>query len=225
MIKGKNLSLAFLFSGMLSLSSAAMADFINLGNKLAFDQDSNRVWYTGFDLSGSYFDTDELLTHLPNSVVLDNGSVFLDWTIASVNEVNAIDFTNTSTFEAFYGDPVSSLASPRIFGGFTAETSSFTADLGGGSSIEVPLALWANRGVYYDASSESLHWYDDFTPGRNGAGLGPSDYWVDLLQSDRGPFWLVANVRSAPLSVPEPSTVFLLMAGLLGLAGFRKKSL
>lgn len=206
-----------LLLGLSFLATSSIADVIKADEKLAYDQDSGLIWYTGFDLEGSYFNTHEILRQLPNTVQMDNRSFFLEWTVASVYEVNTLDFTDKATFESFYGD-VETLADEHIFGGFTRETSSFEVEMGSGTTLNVPQALWVNRGVYYSPDTDTLNWYDDFFAGRDG--IGYSDYWVDLLQVNTGPFWLVAELHG----VPEPSSLFLLVGGLLGLAGFKRKS-
>lgn len=217
-MKTRTLSITGLLVLALSLlSTSAMAGLIKSGDKLGYDQNTNLMWYTAFDLSGSYFNTYDVLSVLPSTAELNGHSVFLSWSLASVHDVNTLDFTNKTVFETFYDAPASSMNSHKIFGGFTRETLSDTMQMYS-TSIDVPHALWVNRGVYYDAWADTLDWYDDYVAGHNG-GAGYSDPWIDLLQANVGTFWLVANVHS----VPEPSTVVLLLAGLLGLGLARRK--
>lgn len=196
------------FSALSFLSLPASAGLINSGDKLGYDQTTNLMWYTAFDLSGSYFNTYDVLSQLPNSTELNGNAVYLSWSLASLQEINTLDFTDKTVFEAFYGAPASSLQDYKIFWGFTRDTAFFDYD------PNAPHARMANRGVFYNSGNDALGWYDDYSP------YGDSDPWIDLLQANQGQFWLVANVHS----VPEPSSLLLLLSGLLGLAGFRRKS-
>lgn len=208
-----------LFLALSLIGTPATATLIICDDKLGYDQNTNLMWYTAFDLSGSYFNTYDVLSALPSTTNLNGHTVALNWSLASVHEINTLDFTNRSVFEAFYGASASSLSSHQIFGGFTRETWTDTIDIFG-TPLEVPHALWVNRGVFYDALTDALGWYDDYTAGWGGVGAGASDPWIDLLQANVGHFWLVANVHS---SVPEPSAIALLLVGLLGIGLTRRK--
>jgi hypothetical protein len=202
----KRLHLTVILLSIVAVGSAssAMASFISIGDKLAYDASRNKVWYTSFDLSSDFDQVDTILAGLTNSATINSQQAHLSWSLASVNDIDTIPFLDEPTLDLFTPNNPTA-PDVYIFSGITGDV--ITRPPGYGPD---KTTLYVVRGAYRTKSG-NLDWYDDYVPGIGGHST-PLDY-------ANGPFWLTADVSFT--AVPEPSTALIFGLGLLGLARFK----
>lgn len=227
-------SVAVLFCLVLHfISPSANATLIQVGDKLAYDQTTNLMWYTGFDLYADIDNLNPMLAQLPRTTLINSQRVLLDWAVATIPQINTVNLTDETTFSIFsqHESSYHIIDDAYFFFGLSGEIE--LMDYFGAGLIYVTRGV--NRAVKRFEEGGDLCWYDDWMPlgdHRCASTIdrsqltdrGPSDYIIafDEYFVDKLPFWLTANVRFIH-SVPEPSSWLLLLGGLAVIAGLRKK--
>ena len=202
---------------LLGLSGSANATLLGVGENLVYDSDLQAVWYSAPSLLQSTFEDLPLvlgeLNASSSTASIEGHQVSLDWQVATMNQVNSLDWFFAETRGLFtpdyYGEPLHPPSwMDTVYPGpwMEYDISGRVDEPAWDPDLTDDVNLGCTFQLYMSPEMFVENWDE------------PDSMYMPLNSSLQGT-WAIATFSS----VPEPSTLLLFGCGLAGLLWYRRK--